>query len=298
MTTSFLSRQMSALEEFEHALNETYLIKEAAKTLVESLRAQFEDTERGVQEARQILEDARSEEVTNSQTIEALTAQLRDLEIQLRYDRDRLSLWRREVPRQIAIRYCSLFETFLRKFLVEQLESGPHRLEKYILVNANKELKEFPKNLGLNVVITAPPKERDEIDAYLTIRYRTFQSTNDINCAYQAMLDKKPFDKFISRQTVFNTAASYRAAQADVRLLFAIRHKIIHRNGDPDKSYRKALRGHGCWERISNELKAQIQDPWPDAILTSNAVGSSCDKLDEFADSLLSYAQYIAEICE
>lgn len=294
---------------FDHALKEIYRINRQVKKVIEDLKKDLEGAEWGAGEAiRKVDEAERNLKDANAVVLlfwadyvdyfNTLKDKEQAFQQQVTFAQDELEHWKRGSFRQTAISYCIAFESFLRDFLIEWIESEPHRLKDHIQKKIDTVVNSYPRGLGLVGSISNLPKEKDDIDECVAVDYPAFQDlTGSVTIAYRSILGMEPFGKFVEKQNVL-TEASYKAALADIRLLFQIRHTVVHRRGIPDKKYRRAIRKHGCYDRISSKTKKETQeDPSPDHILSSDAVDTAADKLDEFENSLISYAQYIIAIC-
>lgn len=206
------------------------------------------------------------------------------------FDRE-MQTWLRESRRRTAIAYCIAFESFLRDFLVEQAMLQHVKLEAY--VQARQQLKvSLPSSLN-----------NDEVVECIAVECRDFQDLSGngkVKKIYESLFSKGPF-AWDQTQSVFTKPSEQQDSLADIRLLFSIRHQLIHRNGRTGARYREALGKDEYHDRfdpefIKNYPKPNV--PGPDDILgpKSKAKGSSGTKLEEFAAALRHYAQYITEV--
>jgi hypothetical protein len=197
---------------------------------------------------------------------------------------DERDFWRR-VLRQAAISYYTTFETFLREFLAQQMES---RLD--LLQAALKQ------RLGLSLRVSLPV-DHVELEKYIAKQCRRFE---DIKGAYKACGLSGAWE-WRPGGSVFQKKTLQQAALYDIELLRIMRNDLAHQGGQGGHTYRDEMR----W--TESPFQSRLKDfptyvdspPPPEEILRSPAIDGDGfeNKLEEMGEAVRCYSEYIAEMC-
>lgn len=298
---SFIETNTTTLDKLKKVLDDAYYIKDESLKIVARLEDEYLKVKVEVEEAKQKYKETKADVEATQEQINEAEQELIDWERVLDERQERLYVWKHEWAKRNAISYCTAFETFLREFLIERLLLQPTIFESFLRSKWEKTKKEvkYKKHQDVVLKVTKNPLEWIDIDECLTEYYPTFQSLEGkVNEAYNLFLKKMPFgeidDDITNKETL-------KDALQDIKLLFQVRHKLIHRSGQPDNSYGKKYMEHELYRRLNSERfpDAKEEPPLPVEILTSPAISSSFnDKMEEFADSLEVYASYILATCQ
>ncbi len=184
--------------------------------------------------------------------------------------------WVRGIRRQRAIAYCTVFETFLRDFLVEKIIDNPRCI-----------CRALKRKWGLSLQMSTNPVDHEEVRTFL-IKDREFRFQNVTNAgeAYKSIIEWNPF----------SSEEKLKPAATDLRIIWTIRHNLVHCNGHIDSNYRKELGNEEFQQRLTLRWDINKQSPpTPDQILDSAAVsGDFRTKLDEMGNSILRFGQHIS----
>ncbi len=290
-------KAQTALQGFYDALEGIRIVRRQAKQTARHLEKLVKWTEQKMSYAADDVKNAESEGLSEPE-IAVYNDLLRFWEGRYEFIRKEFETWRKQSLFQIAIAYCVAFETFLLDYLVEQVEAERGKLETFLLGKLRGEIKHTKKlNLSVNFSIPLPI----DADIYECLA-DAFTSFNDlVSSAYPRVLGKDPFGKkLLGDGIVFSADEARKAALRDIHLLFAMRNKIVHRNGKPDESYHQYLKDKVCRPRISPQTLVSEETIFPDPldVLNSPAISDKYqNKLDEIVASMQSYAEYISQVC-
>jgi len=241
---------------------------------------------------------------------------------------EHIDIWKRESRRRAAVAYCTVFEAYLRDLLVERCTEDPTPLDVYLQKSINAQRNEIAKRLplaearlakfvkSLRLESLARPLTPDHIDQTIEAIKPSFQNVDGVNQLFVDLLNTELFSwkrkcKF-KPNPVFPTEAARAAAYRDIRILFYVRHQLVHRNGTGCAKYRKDMNEERYWDRLCEPLKSKYEPrvvgatplgqwpvPDPDQVLESDArdLGNGKTKLEEFAFSVKRYARFIDHLC-
>jgi hypothetical protein len=185
--------------------------------------------------------------------------------------------WGRAVRRQRAIAYCTVFETFLRDFLVEKIVENPRCI-----------CAALKKKWGLSLHLSTSPVDHEEIRTFF-IKDRDFRFQNVKNAGetYKSIIEWNPF----------SSEERLKPVATDLRIIWTIRHNLVHCNGYIDSNYRKEFANEDFQERLRLRWDIQTQPPpAADQVLESKAIGGHfTTKLDELGDSIRLFGEHISD---
>jgi hypothetical protein len=296
--------KFEAYRNFKEGLDQLKFFRDTLERVIQSLEEKKKKTERELEDEKNLLEYAPPDYPARDKQEEVV----QDVELSLSTIIDELEMWKQELPRQVAIKYCIAFENFLRDFLADQVLSQPDKLASYLIKRVGMSVA-IPKSplereylsdriaSAIGATISKSPLEQEDIVECISVEYQAFQAIKGrVKDAYQKLLKKDPADKFKMSQSIFKEH-EWEKAQADILLLFEIRHQLIHRDGKAGPKYQEKMKKYV--ERLNRTFVRSNKGiiPAPANLVLSPAVGSALDKSYEFEESLRSYACYITQVC-
>ena len=283
---------MDALKLFEDAMKPLDIFKRGGDEYLQLLKKRLEDSEENLGDAKAKLAEAKDENPQDTLATEKYQKAVDDCEEVSQTIGQEINVWRREFPSQAAIARSTAFECFLRDFLVQRAVLEPQRFQEYLCEKGH-----------LSWVIS-DPLEEEEVYVYLEKTNQSFQNMARVEEIYGSLFgkEKNPFGKCYPAGSAFPDLDSRSAALIDIRLLWQIRHQIVHRNGEVGYKYNEQVQKICDYRsRLGEDFLRNYPVgivPGPRAILASEAKDNLFGtKLEEFADSLIRYAQYAFEVC-
>jgi hypothetical protein len=301
---------MNALKTLEKALDDLELVQKQGKLVIASWEEKLDRAKAELEQADKALDEALNTRPRDEDSVAALQESFNLCEDLFLRVRGELDVWRRDSARHTTIALCTTFESFLREFFIEHMLHKPDLFEIYL-----------SKQVGISVKLAAMPPEEVEVDECIALKHRMFQNLKGDGSVQRAFDDflqetgpfaeggksEQLFLENKDRQNAFGSNTERVTALADVRLLFQIRHQLIHRNGKDDPKYQKTLQSfrNQLNEDFMKEYPKAVESyrmgvlPGPDKILASpprDTGQQNENKLEECSRSLRSYARYIVQV--
>ncbi|MFQ5640841.1 MAG: hypothetical protein ACE5IR_22915 [bacterium] len=291
-----------ALENFDERHAEIRLFRERALKISEELKDEILATEVNIRDLKQeesfatierdlAIDDgmSRSTIYRRTKVLDKWSAKVQNAEDYHERCGDELRVWAKETIRRTAIAHCTAFESFLRELLIEHALIRPWTLEKVV-------------KWKMKLSVKLDSVSETEIIEYLVddprINFQQFPDNKELKNNFVHIVGVFPLAQTYLENNVIDSSDEFTNVLIDVRMLFLIRHQIVHGVENLGDSFKKKLkrieyskknfisRLNSAW---LDEKSYHIEKPPPAAeILASYAIQQETFsiKLEEFGDSI------------
>lgn len=201
--------------------------------------------------------------------------------------------WERDIRRVTVLRLVTAFEVFFRQFLVERAAADESLVQRFVESRAGL-LLDPPLHLG------GQGDAAERISACVDATQLTFSELNAVSNYYAQWFGSGK--GFLSQDQLAPPLVDKQtktAAVADVKILFQLRHVLVHKSGIPNAKYHEQLNTHAA--RLDRSVLDTTKTPPealpPDEVLLSDAKDTAdTQKMRELEQSLLNLAEHIAAL--
>jgi hypothetical protein len=224
-------------------------------------------------------------------TAAAQVTQAQDLRKEADKRRAESNEWEEQRLRVYVLRLVTAFEVYLRDFIIEKACSDDGLVLRFL-----------DSRLGLSVGspldLGGPSEKAERLAACVDETLLMFSNPGQASTFYaQWFGEKKGFlsDKKEMLAPPLGTATEKKAAIADVRILFQLRHILVHKSGVPNAKYHSELTGEECRPRLHPmAFESPERARPPEGVLASPAIGPrNATKLEDLYESLMNLARHI-----
>lgn len=196
--------------------------------------------------------------------------------------------WNRDVGRVWVLRLVTAFEVFLRQLIIEKAALDEAMVRHFLRARNGLQV-DAPLLIGS--AADATDRVGDCVDRTL----ETFSDLDQVNTYFCQWFG--PGQGFLNQDRLavpLGTKADKAAALADVRILFQLRHILVHKSGVPNAKYHSLLSGDQCISRLDASLINAGRVDAPDRVLASRAkYPGNASKRDDLYQSLLMLAEHV-----
>jgi hypothetical protein len=189
-----------------------------------------------------------------------------------------------------VLRHVTAFEVFLRQFIIEKACANESLVRDF--VEARSGLK-----VDAPIMLGAPVEREDRVAACVDRTCETFSNLGQVNVYFTHWFGEgKGFLNCDLHAPPLCTKGTKQEAISDVRILFQLRHILVHKAGMPNTKYHDELREHRARLHRSAcaATSAPLQFAPPDAVLASPAMYPGYGaKKDDFYQSIQWLAEHI-----